>query len=203
MKISPLILVVALLATTLAATTANSAETLYVTDELRLGLFDNEKAEGRQFKTLLSGARLEVLERALMTVRVRTEEGDEGWVKLAYLVETEPGRRRAATLEKAQVALEAELASVRAELQKATAGSTDLEAELRNLRDRSARLPELEAQSAELRESLSAYADRVADSVPLLWLLIASGVTFLLGCWLGYWWLDRRVRKQFGGVRVY
>ncbi|MCB1685745.1 MAG: hypothetical protein KDI31_14720, partial [Pseudomonadales bacterium] len=59
--------------TTVNAAATSTAEILYVTDELRLGLYDNEKAEGRQFKTLLSGARLEVLDRALMTVRVRTE----------------------------------------------------------------------------------------------------------------------------------
>lgn len=181
------------------AAAAGTADTLYVTDELRLGLYDNEKAEGRQFKTLLSGARLEVLDRALMTVRVRTEEGDEGWVKLAYLVEEEPGRRRAATLEKAQEKLQGELEAARAALARATAGSEDIESELRDLQERSARVSELEAESARLRESLALYA----DSVPWLWLFIAAGVTFVLGCLAGYWWLDRRVRKQFGGVRVY
>ncbi|MEZ5552984.1 MAG: TIGR04211 family SH3 domain-containing protein [Pseudomonadales bacterium] len=185
--------------TTVNAAATSTAEILYVTDELRLGLYDNEKAEGRQFKTLLSGARLEVLDRALMTVRVRTEEGDEGWVKLAYLVEEEPGRRRAATLEKAQEKLQTELASVKAALARATADSDAIESELRDLQERSARVPELEAENIRLREALARYA----DSVPWLWLFIAAGITFVLGCLAGYWWLDRRVRKQFGGVRVY
>ena len=55
------------------------------------------------------GDRLEVLERALMSVRVRTETGEEGWVKTAYLVEEEPARRRATGLESATARLAAEL----------------------------------------------------------------------------------------------
>ncbi len=64
----------------------------YVTDELRLGLYEGEQTRGRPFKAPVSGDALEVLERARVSIRVRTPANDEGWVKTAYVVTEEPAR---------------------------------------------------------------------------------------------------------------
>jgi len=185
--------------TALIGGAVEAANTVYVTDELRLGLYDNEQTNGRPFETLLSGAKLDVLERALMSIRVRTESGSEGWVKLGYVVETEPARRRVEFLELALQKLAGELESSKAELASSAQVTDRLEAELRDARERNANLPALEAQNARLRGSL----DALENSVPLNWLLAAAAITLILGFVIGYWWLDRRVRRQFGGVRVY
>lgn len=63
------------------------AKTLYVTDVLYLTL---RAGNGDQFevtKTIKSGARLELLEEGEDYHRVRTEKGEEGWVRNSYLVE--------------------------------------------------------------------------------------------------------------------
>ena len=75
-----------------AAAAAEKATTVYVTDELRLGLYAGEMTTGSPSKTLLSGAKLEVLERSMMSLQVRTEQGDIGWVKSGYTVSVEPAR---------------------------------------------------------------------------------------------------------------
>ena len=187
------------LTTALIGGAVEAADTVYVTDELRLGLYDNEQTNGRPFETLLSGAKLDVLERALMSIRVRAESGSEGWVKLGYVVETEPARRRVEILELALQKLTGELESSKAELASSAQVTDRLEAELRDALERNANLPALEAENARLRGSL----DALENSVPLNWLLAAAAITLILGFVIGYWWLDRRVRRQFGGVRVY
>ena len=90
-----------------------AADTVYVTDSLRLGLHAASDTSDRPFETLVSGAALEVLERATNYTRVRTSDGQEGWVKSAYLVEQKPAQLRVAELEAELAALRSEAASAR------------------------------------------------------------------------------------------
>jgi len=174
-------------------------ETVYVTDELRLGLYDGEQTTGRPFQTLLSGAKLIILERALMTVRVRTEDGVEGWVKTAYLVESEPARRKVAALERANSTMSGQLNSVKSAAAEHSARIQTLEADLADAQQNITELPELKQRNAELVSELEA----AGTSVAVRWLFVAAIITFVIGCLAGYLWLDRRVRRQFGGLKVY
>lgn len=183
----------------LAAVPALAAETVYVTDELRLGMYDNEQTNGRAFKSLVSGDRLEVLERSLMSIRVRTDDGEEGWVKTAYVVTKEPARRRVAGLEEANGELEQANAELTAKLDTAEAGIGTLEAELASVESQVEELPALK----EAHAALQAEAATRERRVPLLWVVIAVAVALVLGTAAGYYWLDRKVRSHFGGIRPY
>jgi hypothetical protein len=179
--------------------TAAPADVVYVTDELRLGLFSGEETSGRPIKTLTSGARLTVLERSLMSIRVRTEEGDEGWVRTAYVVEGEPARRRVAGLETDLAATTAALAAREAEAEDLTDHLASTRAELDEAERNIAGLPALTAENETLREALESRG----IVVPILWFGVALVAALIAGFATGYWWLGRRVRKQFGGIRVY
>ena len=175
------------------------AETVYVTDELRLGLYETELTNGRAFKMLTSGDALEVLERSLMTIRIRTEAGEEGWVKSAYIVTEEPGRRRAAALEARVGELETQISEQTGELEAAQSRVSNLETSLSEANGSIAELPALKAANADLEAELS----QVDTRIPAMWAIIAAAVALLTGFAAGFLWLDRRVRRQFGGVRVY
>ena len=69
-----------------------AAETAYVTDNLKLGLYEAEDTSGRAFRTLDSGQSMEVLIRAVNYANVRLPDGAEGWVKSAYLVDDKPAK---------------------------------------------------------------------------------------------------------------
>lgn len=194
-----LIFFLAICSIPLPRTLAAEADVVYVTDELRLGLYRTEETSGRALKTLVSGARLEVLERSLMSIQVRTEDGDEGWVKTAYIVTSEPARRRLATVETLQSETAARLADREAELSALKSDHDALVAELTLTRQGVTDLPGLRAENENLKAALNEGGIRV----PLLWIFIASMLSLLLGGLLGYWLLDRRVRRRFGGIRVY
>ena len=79
----------ALATTSLAAESAANADVLYVTDELRLGLYAGEETSGRTLKTLISGARLdEPLEGPHDSLQVlsRLQRSDEEEVTLRQAI---------------------------------------------------------------------------------------------------------------------
>ena len=199
----PVLVTLALLTTGMQAIAAPADTTpgniVYVTDELRLGLYRTEETTGRSLKTLVSGSRLEILERSLMSIRVRSEDGDEGWVKTAYVVAAEPARRRLAGLEALQAETESQLTARSAEVGQLQEQIGTLNQELAEAVQGIADLPAVRAENEDLKLTL----DAIGIQIPLLWVLLATLATLVAGFVFGYWWLDRRVRKNFGGVRVY
>ena len=70
----------------LAPLTALGA-TVYVTDNLRLGLHQAPDTSDRAFRYMDSGQEMEVLTRDRNYANVRLPDATEGWVKAAYLVD--------------------------------------------------------------------------------------------------------------------
>jgi len=193
----------AILVITAAWAGAAAAETAYVTDLLQLGLHHASDTSDRPFENLPSGTRLEVLERRTHYARVRTDDGDEGWVKAAYIVTETPARFRVAELE-------ATLETLRAELADARAAEKQANAEAERLRTRDAEhlasMQVLKETVARLEAENAEYANRVERyraSLPLPWVLAALVLTFAGGCAGGWWALDAYLRRRYVGYRLY
>lgn len=180
-----------------------AAETAYVTDILRLGLHEASDTSDRPFANLVSGTPLEVLERAGNYARVRTGDGREGWVKSAFIVTEKPARSRLAELEAERDALRERLAQARAARDDAKAELTRLDAALAAARDEAASAGK---ELARLRRENAAYAARLERdglSLPLSWVAGALAVALIGGALGGWWTLDARIRRRYGGYRVW
>jgi len=183
--------------------TLTLADTAYVTDILRLGLHEAEDTSDQPFRTLLSGAELEVLRRVPNFALVQTADGQQGWVKSAYLVATKPAQLRVSEVEGALEIMRdeltlAQLAQAAAESQTAQLG--------RNIRAREdssdAVLDTLERLKSDT-ESYEARLEAYRSSVPLSWVAVALAVALAGGFLAGMWCLDVLIRKRHGGFRVY
>ena len=188
----------------LALVAANaSAETAYVTDLLRLGLHAAQDTSDQPFQTLVSGTELEVLQRVPNFARVRTQEGREGWVKSAYLVDEKPARLIVSETE-------AELDRVRAEAVRAdnarSAAEAEMAALLSDTESKVGKVISMESSIERLSAENEVYAARLETyrgAVPLSWAAAAFGVALVGGFCLGLWALDTYVRRRHGGFRVY
>lgn len=135
-----------------------SAQTRYVSDDLRINMRTGQGDQFRITKIVPSGTRLTVLEAGESGewVRVRTQGGDEGWVRTQYL-QDEPVARDKLAQAQARIA---ELTSQRQELGSESSTlrerSQELSSELQTAR------AEVERLSAELEELKRVSANAVA-----------------------------------------
>ena len=179
------------------------AETAYVTDNLRLGLHQSENTSDRAFRMLDSGQSLEVLYRDGNYANVQLPDGMQGFVKAAYLVSDKPARLIVAETLAERDALRDELNATKAALAEPAAAIAALESQRDEL---SASLASAQSQVAGLQqqnESLGGLQERYKGSLPLSWVAVALAVVLIAGFLLGNWWVDHRIRKRHGGIRIY
>lgn len=195
-----------LLVSGLAVTAVLHAESLYVIEQLVVGVSSTADAGGERVATLRSGDRVEALERAGDEVHVRLANGREGWVRASYLSADEPLRVRlaqrdaeVARLNDAVSALETQLhsaaapAAAGAAASAAGGGVTAFPATPR---------PAAEDSAASAPAALfSAGEERARPSWP--WMLAAAVIAFGAGFGLGALTLDRHIRRKYGGLRIY
>jgi SH3 domain protein len=181
------------------------AATAYVSDQLVLNVYAEQNQQGQRLATLHSGARVETLATSADYTQVRVPDGITGWVKSSYLTTDEPAavrvkqleeeldRSRATTPALAEAAAKGEMERLEREL---AAKQAALDAAL------AVRTPSPDAASP---DAASQRADAPARSHAQGALLgFGIGVAAAgLGFWAGYVTLARRVRRKFGGLKVY
>jgi SH3 domain protein len=179
------------------------AETVYITDNLRLGLHQAEDTSGRAFRMLESGQVLEVISRNRNYANVRLPDGAQGYVKAAYLVEEKPAKLIVSETAAERDSLAAELEETKRALAAPAATIQGLKDEAVGL---TSQLEIAEARITDLLEenaSIQGMKERYKGSLPLNWVAAAIGVCLIGGFFCGLWWVDRRSRKRHGGIRIY
>ncbi|MCH8943261.1 MAG: TIGR04211 family SH3 domain-containing protein [Proteobacteria bacterium] len=182
---------------------AAMADTAYVTDNLRLGLYESADTSGRPFRMLESGQAMEILTRDRNYANARMPDGDEGWVKSAYLVSEKPAKLIVAETIAERDALAAELEEMK--LAFATPAAT-IETLRSDAEDLATRLQAAESQNIELEQENAGYSgirDQYKGSLPVNWVVAAIGICLVGGFLGGLWWVDRRSRIRHGGIRIY
>lgn len=180
-----------------------TAQTAYVTDELRLGLHRAEDTTDRAFKVLVSGQELEILERNSLYARVRTTDGVEGWVKANYLVSDKPAKLRVSEMEATVKESSDRLRVAEKELSESNKKVRQLESAISTTQSSASETVENAEKFQEENEELRSQLKLYRQSVPLSWALGAGLVFLTIGFVGGLWWLDYRIRKRHGGFRIY
>jgi len=181
----------------------SQAETVYVTDLLRLNLYEQAKSQGSVIKTVISGEALEVLERLPGFAKIRTTDGIIGWTKSAYLVTDKPPRLIVTNMEQQLSKMKKQLKTANVDkktaLVKAKKYQQLLSTHKAKTKSQSSLLEKLQLQNQEFEKSMQTYK----SSVPMNAYLISVLVFFILGIGLGWYIIDYQIRKRHGGFRIY
>jgi len=174
----------------------------YVSDELVLGVYAEQNNQGPRLATLHSGTSVEALAESGEFTQVRLSDGTTGWVKSAYLTIKEPAVVRVKQLEeeldrsRATTPALAE-AAARKEVERLTRELGQARADLAAVRDSS---PVMSPSPAAPAGGFKAPTGGIVG--PLI-AAVAMAVALGLGFWLGYASLARRIKRKFGGLKVY
>ena len=186
-----------------ALTLAAAAGPAYVSDELVLGVYAEQNNQGQRLATLHSGTSVESLGESGEFTQVRLSDGTTGWVKSAYLTSKVPAIVRVKQLEeeldrsRATTPALAE-AAARKEVERLTRELGQARADLAAARD--ATSPAISPAAAGPTSGFRAPSGGITGP-----LVAAVAVALALGggFWLGYATLARRIRRKFGGLKVY
>ena len=180
-----------------------AADTAYVTDNLKLGLYEAEDTSGRAFRTLDSGQTMEVLLRTNNYANVRLPDGTEGWVKTAYLVNDKPAKLIVEETAAQRDALAAELEQAKQAFAEPAATIDALRTETSSLTNQ---LETAQGEITALQEqnaSIQGMKEQYKGSMPLSWVGGATLVCLIVGLLGGLWFSDYRSRQRHGGIRIY
>jgi SH3 domain protein len=206
-----------LLAAGAAATTTDAAAaagTMYVSDDLVLGVYSEPNGAGQRLATLHSGAAIESVEEpagGTEYTKVRLADGRVGWVKSSYLttrvpaavrvkqLEDELDRRHATTPELAAAAARSELEALKGEL---AAKDTELAAARAAAREGRSAADASAADPSAVNAAGAPLARKVLIGRPLGW-AAALAAALAAGFAAGYATLARRIRQKYGGLKIY
>lgn len=167
-----------------------AAAPAYVSDELILGVYTAQNGQGQRLTTLHSGAAVDTLGVSGDFTEIRLGDGTTGWVKSSYLTTTEPATTRIIRLEE--------------ELERSRATSPAL-AEAAAQSEVSQLQHELADKQSELdaaRAGVPAASAGAPEPHRLMWVMLTLLAT-ACGFLLGHATLARRIKRKFGGLKVY
>ena len=214
----------------LAATSMVHAETLYVIETVVVNVNSAPDATGERVGTIKSGDAVEVIERQNDQIHVHLANGTEGWVRKSYLATEEPLQKRLAERTAETDKLKQDVARLEAQVAaagKATPGSraaatapdthtTATSAPTSHQAAASTSTPDSPGATAQGTAESNTPAEPGAHEPPYFmtppdapahpvwhWAVGSFVVALGLGFVLGWKTLDGRIRRKYGGLRIY
>lgn len=135
-------------------TTIVHAETVYVIDELNIGLHEDRTIDSPIIKLVPSGTSLSVIERENDLIHVQEAGGSKGWIHSKYVVVEKPGKSRITELEKSNEALKQEIAQLKTKTTPSNGSEAQKELE-QQLNSERLKAGDLEAQLAALKTNVA------------------------------------------------
>jgi len=215
-----------LLLPALAAASGLHAETLYVIEQVVVNVNSAPDSTGERVANIKSGDAVEVIERQNDQIHVHLANGTEGWVRKSYLSTEEPLQKRLSErtaevdkLKQDVTRLEAEVAAAKgapAQRVAATAPNAHAAPPTPPPGPTSAAATDSTSASAHGADETNSAEPAGAHEPPYFmtppdspahpiwhWALGSFVVALGLGFMLGWQVLDRRIRRKYGGLRIY
>ena len=184
------------------------ARRLFVSDKLVLNVYSEQDQAGSRVATIETGDAVDELARDQGFVHIRLQDGREGWVGANYLTSDAPAAVQLRELQRQQKsttqATDKKSADEIARLKKE---SEALQAQVKQLKAAAAAAPAMADDgvlegASPAPQQLAEVASPAAGGTAWIWSLVVA-LTAGLAYAAGFQTLARRIRKKFGGLRIY
>jgi SH3 domain protein len=185
---------------------APAVRKVFVSDKLVLNVYSEPDQAGSRVATIETGDAVDELERDQGFVRVRLTDGREGWVGANYLTTDAPAAVQLRDLQRQQKSASQSEKKSADEIARLRKENEALQAQVKDLKAAAAAEPApddgvLEGPSP-TPQQLAAVAPPPSSSTAWIWslvLVLSAGIAYAAG----YQTLARRIRRKFGGLRIY
>ena len=203
MKNTTLILLALLLPITVLA------ETVYVTDQLSLKLRETPAGDGKAITTLKSGDKLTLIEKQRSFSKVKTDDGQIGWVQSWYVAPEQPATYIVDKVTQENERLKKQLESANIKLKNF---DSETSRENEGLKKTVTTLLEktkvLLAKQDSLNQTLSQQSDKLAKyefaekyNISII-MIIFFIVSFAIGFYVAVKWTRRQESKRLSGYKL-
>jgi len=183
---------------------APAVRRLFVSDKLVLNVYSEADQGGSRVASIETGDAVDELERAQGFVRIRLEDGREGWVGANYLTTDAPAAVQLRELQRQHKSANQTDKKSADEIARLKKESEALAAQVKELKSAAAAAP---ADDGVLEGASPAPQQPAATAPPArsnvwIWslaLILTAGLAYAAG----YQTLARRIRQKFGGLRIY
>ncbi|MDH5571087.1 MAG: TIGR04211 family SH3 domain-containing protein [Gammaproteobacteria bacterium] len=174
---------------------AVSGKTIYVNDNLRVGVRAEPSSRVVPFSVVVTGMKLNVLDEADGYIKIETDKGETGWVKDIYVSETPPAVIQIMSLKKSYEEREQQLRVLEETAKVLELANQRMMKQIDELKEERGRLQIEKARSDYLLES---------DPSSRLWLWIVLGSLLITGAAFssGMIWNRQQTMKRLGGLRI-
>jgi len=180
---------------------------LFVSDKLVLNVYSEPEQAGSRVATIETGDIVDELERGQGFVRIRLSDGREGWVGSNYLTTDAPAATQLRDLQRQQKgATQAVDKKAAEEIARLKKENEALQTQVKDLKAAAAAPAPADEGVLEgaspAPQRLAATGTANAGGSTWLWsfiVVLAAGLAYAAG----YQSLARRIRKKFGGLRIY
>jgi hypothetical protein len=181
---------------------------LFVSDKLVLNVYAEPDQSSSRIATIETGDAVDELERAENFSRVRLSDGREGWVGINYLTDEAPAAVQLRDLQRQQKsATQGADKKATEEIARLKKESEALQGQIKELKAAAAAAPALPDDgvlegAVAAPQAHAAAAPAGTRGAPWIWpivVVLAAGLAYAAG----YQSLARKLRKKFGGLRIY
>ena len=188
---------------------AAHAETIYVTDSLKLKLRVDASNNAEVITNLDSGQKLTLVEKQKKFSKVKTSDGEIGWVQSWFLTDKQPATYIVNTVTKENQALTEKLAAANRKLKNFDSETSRENTKLKNsVATLSEKIKSLGATRNELEEKLDTQASKLAKyefaekyNINLIILLFFM-FAFTTGFFCSRLWSNFQERKRLWGYQL-
>jgi SH3 domain protein len=191
-KVVALILIISGLSMFSSATLAKS---VYVGDNLRVGVREAPSSHAAPFSVVLTGMKLKVLDEQPGFLKIETSKGVSGWVKDIYITHTPPAMIQIETLKQELLDNRTLMQNLEETAKVLEMSNRGLLAEIDTLKQERTRL--------QLEKARSDYL-LTEDSNSQVWWWLSLGIVLLAAASFssGMIWYRQQTMKRLGGLRV-
>ncbi|MDH5649081.1 MAG: TIGR04211 family SH3 domain-containing protein [Gammaproteobacteria bacterium] len=184
------------------APVAVAAETVYVIDQISVGLYSGVGGQEPLIKDVTTGTSLEILERSGNDLRVRMGDGTEGWIDGNYVMEEKPAQLLLKQSQGALLKIKSELAESN---QKLVALQEELNGEKQKLSAALSEAKQVPVAPVAEAESAPPSPEEPGQSARFQFSFLWAGISFAMlitGFIAGAVWIKEQNRRKLGGMHI-